>query len=149
MDDLNEANLEDICGSDEDVDYMDHDDIEDAQEVSRTTNMHNTRRVQRLSEEETTSEVTTSRNRAKGRKRKADDVLTSLVGKLDQIADSMIDPKMRHKRELLAAIKAFSNLSEEILLEAYKHLLQNETEADLFLARSEESKQNWLYNFML
>jgi hypothetical protein len=35
-----------------------------------------------------------------------------------------------------------SNLSEEILLAAYKHLLQNETEADLFLARSEEFKQN-------
>jgi hypothetical protein len=61
----------------------------------------------------------------------------------------MIDPETRHKRELLAAIKAFSNLSEEILLAAYKHLLQNETESDLFLARSEESKQNWLYNFML
>jgi hypothetical protein len=128
---------------------MDHDDIEDAQEVSITTNMRNTNRVQCLSEEETTYEVTTSRNRAKGRKRKADDVLTFLVGKLDQIVDSMIDPKMRHTRELLAAIKAFSNLSEEILLTTYKHLLQNETEADLFLARNEDSKQNWLYNFML
>jgi hypothetical protein len=68
MDDLNEANLEDTCGTDEDVDYMDHDDIKDAQEISRTTNMRNTRRVQRLSEEETTSEVTASKNRAKSKK---------------------------------------------------------------------------------
>jgi hypothetical protein len=56
----------------------------------------------------------------------------------------MIDPKIKYKRELLAAFKAFSNLSlsEEALLAVCKHLLQDETEADLFASHSEESRQN-------
>jgi hypothetical protein len=60
-----------------------------------------------------------------------------------------INFKTRHKRELVAAIKVFSNLPKESLLTSYKYLLQDESETDLFLARSEESRQNWLYNFML
>lgn len=153
MDDLNDANLDEICGPDEDPNDMDCDEVEETEESPRASNVRNSRRVQRPHQEKTTSEGITSSNTIKRRKRKGDQTLTNLVDKLEQIADSMIDPTTRRKIELLTALNALKPhvAGEDMILQAYGLLLrkENENEADVFLARSEESRKDWLFTFMI